>query len=118
MSDPTVPGASEPASPPAHTAPATPPVAYAPPTAYTAPAAVATNGMAIASFITSLVGLGVVGVILGHIAMSQIKKSGAAGKGFAIAGLIIGYLSIAIAIVVLLFWIIAFVTLGAYSTYS
>lgn len=74
--------------------------------------------MAIASFITSLVGLGLVGVILGHIAMSQIKNSGGGGKGFAIAGLIIGYVSIAIAIVAVFFWVIAIVTLGAYSTYS
>ncbi len=119
MSDPTVPAASEPAAPPAPTAPPTPPPAYAPPTAYTVPPAPAMNGMAIASFVTSLVlHPGVVAVILGHIAMSQIKKRGGGGKGFAIAGLIIGYVSIAIAIVLLVAWIIAAVTLGAYSTYS
>ncbi len=57
-----------------------------------------TNAMAIASFIVSLVGLGLIGVILGHIALSQINRSNGyeQGRGFAIAGLIIGYAEIAL----------------------
>ena len=62
-----------------------------------------TNGMAIASLVLSLVGLvpcfwflpvpALLGVIFGHVAMSQLKKAGPAakGKGLAVAGLIIGY---------------------------
>ncbi|MEO7000782.1 MAG: DUF4190 domain-containing protein [Ktedonobacterales bacterium] len=66
----------------------------------------ATNGMATASLICSLIGLftadflvipGVLAVIFGHIALGQIKKSNGqqTGQGMAIAGLIIGYLQVA-----------------------
>lgn len=56
-----------------------------------------TNGLATVSLILSLAGLvtygmtSVVGVILGHIARSQIKHSGEAGAGLALGGLISGY---------------------------
>jgi hypothetical protein len=70
-----------------------------------APAAPArTNALAIVSFVTSLIGMGLVGVICGHISLSQIRKSLEAGRGLAIAGLIIGYLELlgALIIIVLL----------------
>lgn len=51
-----------------------------------------TNGMAIASFVTALVGLSLLGVIFGHVAQSQIKRTNESGNGFAIAGLVLGYL--------------------------
>jgi peptidyl-prolyl cis-trans isomerase B (cyclophilin B) len=57
-----------------------------------------TNGMAIGSLVCSLLSLvtcavtAPVGVILGHIALSQIKRDQSEGKGLAIAGLVIGYL--------------------------
>ena len=42
------------------------------------------------------------GIIFGHIALSQIKRTGENGRGMAIAGLVIGYLSLAgIAIMVI-----------------
>ena len=37
---------------------------------------------------------GLVAVITGHVARSQIKRSGEAGEGLALAGLIAGYISI------------------------
>jgi len=37
---------------------------------------------------------GLIAVVTGHVARSQIKKSGEAGEGLALAGLIIGYVSI------------------------
>ncbi|WP_148613172.1 DUF4190 domain-containing protein [Nocardioides rubriscoriae] len=59
-----------------------------------------TNGLAIASLVTSLVwvcGLGsIAAVILGHIARGQIKRTGEQGGGMALAGLIIGYLGLAV----------------------
>ena len=57
-----------------------------------------TNPFAIASLIVSLVGFGLIGVILGHVALGQIKRSNGYehGRGLAIAGLIIGYAQIAI----------------------
>ncbi len=66
---------------------------YAPPAP---PMAQSTNGMAIASLISSFF-IPIVGVILGHIALGQIKRSNGmqGGRGLAIAGLVIGYLGIA-----------------------
>ena len=61
-----------------------------------------TNPLAIAALVCGLF-IGPLGVIFGHIALSQIKRTGDEGKGLAIAGLSIGYLYTAITI----FWIIA-----------
>jgi hypothetical protein len=63
-----------------------------------APGMAPTNPFAIASLIVSLVGFGLIGVILGHVALGQIKRSNGyeQGRGLAIAGLIIGYAQLAI----------------------
>ncbi len=61
-----------------------------------------TSGKAIASLILGILPLSVLssipGVILGHLALSDIKKSAGrlSGKGMAIAGLILGYMGIAL----------------------
>lgn len=67
-----------------------------------------TSGMAIASLVCSLLGIGLVGVILGHLALNEINKSNGytQGRGLAIAGLIIGYLQIAAAVIFVIFIII------------
>lgn len=59
-----------------------------------------TCGLATASLVLGIIGCGVTGVVavvLGHIAMRTIKRSGGAltGGGLAIAGLILGYLQVA-----------------------
>ena len=109
-----------PMSPPGGVPPAPPP--YGPPTAppgwgYGYPAAFPaygyapvprTNGLAVASFVCSLFfwlyGIGaVLAVVFGFVARSQIKRSGGTqkGKGLALAGIVIGLVSlIAIAVVV------------------
>ncbi|GAA4517262.1 hypothetical protein GCM10023159_30140 [Brevibacterium yomogidense] len=57
----------------------------------------ATNTMAILSLVFSLAGLVtsgvtcIVGIILGHIARNQIKRTGEQGAGLALAGLLTGY---------------------------
>lgn len=61
--------------------------------AYAAPVARPTDPLAIASFVCALLGLNIVAVVLGHISLSHIKRSGAPGRGFAIAGLVIGYVT-------------------------
>ncbi len=48
-----------------------------------------TNTMAIIGFVTSLI-LPPLGIIFGIIALTQIKKSGEAGRGWAIAGIVVG----------------------------
>lgn len=50
------------------------------------------NTLAVVSLATAVTGFGAVaGVITGHIALSQIKKSGEAGRPSAIAGVVVGY---------------------------
>ncbi len=48
------------------------------------------NVFALVAFISSFV-VSLAGIICGHIALSQIKRTGETGGGFALAGLIIGY---------------------------
>lgn len=62
------------------------PVAYVP--------AQRTNGLAIAALVCPLVVflLFPLGIIFGHVALSQIARTGEGGRGLAIAGLVISYL--------------------------
>lgn len=73
------------------------------------------NVMAIVSFVSSLVGLFVipiigqiVGIITGHISLNQLKTSGENGRGLALAGTIIGWVSLGLAILAIIL-IFAFV---------
>ena len=67
-------------------------------------AAAKTNVLAIVSLVTSILGFSLVGIVTGHIGLSQIKKTGEAGSGLAIAGLVIGYLSIAALVLFIFFF--------------
>lgn len=50
------------------------------------------NPWAIASLVLGLCATAVLAVIAGHLALSQIKRTGERGTGLAVAGLILGYL--------------------------
>ncbi|BCI83524.1 MULTISPECIES: DUF4190 domain-containing protein [Mycobacteriaceae] len=69
-----------------------------------------TNGLAIASLVCSLLGLAtcaatsILGVIFGHLAKSQIKQSGEEGEGMALAGLIVGYIGLALFALIAIFY--------------
>jgi hypothetical protein len=52
-----------------------------------------TNGLAIASMITAIIGLGPVAAIMGHVARRQIRERGEQGDGFALAGIIVGWVT-------------------------
>jgi peptidyl-prolyl cis-trans isomerase B (cyclophilin B) len=69
------------------------------------PMATGTNGLAIASLICAFV-FPLVGVILGHIALNQIKQTGQEGRGLAIAGLAIGYSFIGLGLIFVCFYIV------------
>ena len=86
------------------------PPAYSP-----APAAPAAkwNVLSIVSLVTSILGLSLVGVITGHISLSQIKKTGEQGNVLAIIGLILGYLGV---LGWIIFWIVWGFVLVAAST--
>ncbi len=93
--------------------PASEPTPYA---ASTGPVA-KTNTLAIVALILGIV-VPIAGIIVGHIALSQIKKTGEQGRGLALAGTIIGYV---LTVGALLFWILwgvifaASMSMGGYS---
>jgi peptidyl-prolyl cis-trans isomerase B (cyclophilin B) len=105
-----------PVAPEAPVAPAAYP-AYGQPAAagYYAPP---TNTLAILALVLGfVVPLG--GIICGHLALGQIKRTGEGGHGLAMAGLIIGYVLTGLTVLIVIGYIIAIVvTLGAVSTYS
>nr|WP_256030561.1 DUF4190 domain-containing protein [Leifsonia xyli] len=49
----------------------------------------------------------IAGVVCGHIAIGQIKRTGEGGRGLAIAGLVIGYAAIAFYTLLIIMTIIA-----------
>lgn len=63
-----------------------------------------TNTLAIIALIGSFF-ISLVGVICGHIALKQIARTGEGGRGLALAGLIIGYVGIAIWVFVIIFYV-------------
>jgi hypothetical protein len=79
------------------------------------PAQPATNTLALVSLITATLGVSIVAVITGHIALSKLKTSGEQGKGMAIAGLVIGYLGLAAVALALISTIIYFGSIFAFA---
>jgi len=65
------------------------------------------NGLAIASLITGIIpGLGLLGIIFGFVALSQIKKTNEGGKGMAITGIVLGFIQFIFGVIwmVFFFW--------------
>ncbi len=92
-----------------------------------------TNTLAVVSLVSAigapfghLIGVGgitliIVSIVTGHMARSQIKRTGESGDGLAIAGLIISYVHLALTVLVVIFFfglILAFIAgiFGAAST--
>ncbi len=64
-----------------------------------------TNGLAVASLVCGILGWlcgigAILAIILGFVAKNQIRTSGQSGDGMATAGIILGFVSLAIAIIV------------------
>lgn len=82
------------------------------------PAPPGTNGLAVGAMITSIFGLfcygvpALIGAILGHAALSQVKRTGQSGQGMALAGVIIGWIGFAL----WLAFLILYVSLGLSET--
>jgi hypothetical protein len=66
------------------------------------PAQPSYNILAIIGFVISLLGFNVVAIILGAIGLSQIKKSGERGRGFALAAIWIGAISVVLGIIAII----------------
>jgi hypothetical protein len=109
-------GATPPAGYPGYNYPAATPGYSYPLSAYGYGAAQRkTNGLAIGSLVTGIAALpfvfcygvggivlGAVGAILGHVARRQIRDRAEEGKGMALAGIICGWIAVALGIAVLI----------------
>ncbi|GAA4569931.1 DUF4190 domain-containing protein [Planotetraspora kaengkrachanensis] len=69
---------------------------YPPPYGYPPPPPARTNGFAIAALVLGILGVLLLSIIFGIVALAQIRKRGDKGKGLAIAGLIVSGLWIAL----------------------
>ena len=92
-----------------------PPPGYPAPgyAAYGPPPTQKTNPMAIGSLVASIVGVccgigSIVGIVLGFVAVNQIKRSGENGHGLAVAGIAVGVLTLLISVV----WTIGVISSG------
>lgn len=65
-----------------------------------------TNTIALLSLIFGLLGFGVVPIVLGHIARSQMRRTGEAGRGMALAGLILGYVIVGFGVAYVVVWVV------------
>jgi hypothetical protein len=83
--------------------------------------------MAIASLVLGILSLtgmtcvtGIPGAILGHMALRQIRDSRGTetGEGLAMGGLICSYISLGLALLVVLGWVIFFVLMGGLAALS
>jgi hypothetical protein len=104
MSEPMPPARPDPAMPPA-----TPSPAYS--TAVTPGGQPPYNLLAILAFVFVWITV-IVGIILGHIALSQIKRTGERGHGLALAAVIIGWVALGLGIVITA---IVFISLGFFA---
>lgn len=90
-----------------------------------------TNGVAVAAMICGIVGLlfspgilaflvpiliPIAAVVLGHIALSQLKRTpGTGGKGMAVTGLILGYIPLAVSLLGVIILVIITASIGAFT---
>lgn len=96
-----------------------PPAAPPAPTPYaSAPTGPKTNTLAIVSLVLAFfISLGA--IICGHIALSQIKKTGENGRGLAMAGLILGYVGFVLGFILVVFsFVFPFLILGSVGEFS
>ncbi|MEV8272866.1 DUF4190 domain-containing protein [Microbacterium sp. NPDC077184] len=99
-------------APSGYAAPAYPQGASSP-QGYGYPSAPKTNTLAIVSLVSSLAALVVlpfigslVGVITGHMSLSQIKRTGENGRGLALAGTIVGWVGLGFIVLGLLLFLL------------
>jgi hypothetical protein len=83
------------------------PAKYAP-AQYTSPSR-DPNILAIVALIASCFGFAIPGIAMGYIALSQIKKSGEAGHGIALAAVIVGWVLLGVVLAAVAAYVIFFV---------
>ena len=84
-----------------------------------------TNTLAIVSFCLGIAGYvvlpfiaGIAAVVTGHMARGQIKQTGEGGNGFAIAGLILGYVNVLLSVLAVVVIVIVAVIIGAAAVHN
>ena len=95
--------------PPGQGIPPAPDAAYPGGAGYPGAAAPKNNGLATGSLVVSIFSIlciqpvGIIGAIMGHVALGQINKSGGTqgGRGMAIAGIVFGWFAFALFLLVL-----------------
>lgn len=58
------------------------------------------NWMGIVSLVTSILGMSLIGIIFGHLALSANKKGEADNRGLSLAGVILGYIGLVAGIII------------------
>lgn len=90
------------------------------PTPYTAPATAGrpTNVLSIIALIGAFV-FPIAGIVVGFISLNQIKKTGEAGHGLALAGVILGFVFSAFYLLLIIFSVVfPLLVAGSLSTYN
>lgn len=94
------------AAPPQRQGPPVPPPAAPPSWGPPAPAAVGTNGLAVASLVLGILWVywigSVLALIFGYAAKNQIRRTGEAGSGLATAGIVLGWVGVGILAIVII----------------
>lgn len=67
------------------------------------PQVAGTNGFAIAGFVTAILGISLLGLIFGFVALHQLSERKQEGRGLAIAGIIISFVYIGIGVLAMIF---------------
>jgi hypothetical protein len=70
-----------------------------------------TNALAIAALVAAFF-MPLAAIVLGHVALGQIARSGEQGRGLAIAGLVLGYAAIAVLAALVIGSVVFFVALS------
>src|SRR5579884_1651865 len=78
------------------------------PGGYGAPSQSGTNTLAIASLVSSFIGLlcgigSIVGIVLGAVALNQIKQTRQEGYGLAVAGIVVGVATLLVSLIVTIY---------------
>jgi peptidyl-prolyl cis-trans isomerase B (cyclophilin B) len=69
------------------------------------------NIMALVGFILSVSGVAtgitvIPGIVLSHIGLSQIKRTGESGRGFALTGLVVGYCLVGLSVLAVIVFVL------------
>lgn len=71
-----------------------------------APVPAKTNTLSIITLVLAILGFTLIPIVLGFVSLSQIKKTGEAGRGLAIAGIIVSFVYIVIIAIIVIFTIV------------